>query len=129
MSEQNDSRPKILVVDDDKRHLSIVSALLESEGFAVSTAENARQAVARQADWRPALIIMDIMMPEFDGFQATWGFRQLNESLPILVLSAKTAPEDIADGRDWGASRYMTKPFDPDVLVATVREMLGLPPK
>ncbi|MFN0149987.1 MAG: response regulator transcription factor [bacterium] len=127
MSEQLDSRPKILVVDDDKRHLAIVSALLESEGFAVATAENARQAVAQQADWRPALIIMDIMMPEFDGFQATWGFRQLNESLPILVLSAKTAPEDMADGRDWGATRYMTKPFDPDELIATVRELLANP--
>lgn len=121
-------KQKILIVDDDPKHVSIVTALLESEGFAVESAENARQAVARQADWRPDLVIMDIMMPEFDGYQATWGFRQLNEDLPILVLSAKTDKKDIEEGKDWGATRYMTKPFDPDALVLMVRDLLAEAP-
>ncbi|UCE03676.1 MAG: response regulator transcription factor [Candidatus Latescibacterota bacterium] len=126
MSEQEGrtSRKRILVVDDDPHHNRIVKDLLEHEGYEVKTAMSTRQAVAEHWDFEPDLALLDIMMPKLDGYTACDTLRKVHPDLPIVMLSAKDQSEDIKEAWDWGASYYLTKPFDPQELLDTVRRML-----
>jgi DNA-binding response OmpR family regulator len=126
MSAQTPPPPKkILIVDDDPHHNRIVSDLLRSEGYEVEVAIDSRMAVHKNFDFVPDLVLMDIMMPKHDGTTSTQALRELRPALPIVIVSAKDAPADITEGMDWGASRYITKPFDPQILLKTIRELLG----
>jgi DNA-binding response OmpR family regulator len=116
---------KILIVDDDPHHNKIMGDLLRAEGYEVQIATDSPGAVHKNFDFAPDLVLMDIMMPKFDGTTATQALRELRPDLPIVVVSAKDAPADIREGLDWGATRYLTKPFDPEKLLATIRELLG----
>jgi DNA-binding response OmpR family regulator len=118
------SGKKILIVDDDRHHLAIVGKLLHAHGYRVATAETSVEAVHRNFDFRPDLVILDIMMPGYDGYSACMAMRELEPGLPIVILSAKDAPADVREGLDWGATRYLTKPFDPDELVLIVNSFL-----
>jgi DNA-binding response OmpR family regulator len=126
MSEQEGrtSRGRILVVDDDPHHNRIVKDLLEHEGYEVKTAMSTRQAVSEHWDFEPDLALLDIMMPKLDGYTACDTLRKVHPDLPIVMLSAKDQSEDIKEAWDWGASYYLTKPFDPQELLDTVRRML-----
>jgi two-component system response regulator VicR len=118
-------RPKrVLVVDDDEHHNRIVSALLRDAGYEVDVAWQSAEAVRKNFDFHPDLVLLDIMMPRWSGHSACAAMRHVNPKLPIVVVSAKTAPEDVAEGFDWGCTRYLTKPFEPDELLRTVRELL-----
>jgi len=123
----NPTGKKVLVVDDDRHHLAIVTKLLHANGYRVATAETSAEAVHRNFDYRPDLVILDIMMPGFDGYSACMAMRELQPGLPIVILSAKDAPADIREGLDWGATRYLTKPFDPDELLRLIDALLGAP--
>jgi two-component system response regulator VicR len=116
---------KILIVDDDPHHNRIVGDLLRAEGYEVEVATDSPMAVHKNFDFEPDLVLMDIMMPRFDGTTATHALRELRPKLPIVVVSAKDAPADIVEGMDWGATRYITKPFDPQHLLNTIHELLG----
>jgi len=113
-----------LIVDDDPHHNRIVSDLLRAEGYEVEVATDSPMAVHKNFDFQPDLVLMDIMMPRFDGTTSTHALRELRPDLPIVIVSAKDAPQDIQEGMDWGANRYITKPFDPQHLLATIRELL-----
>ncbi|MBI3449281.1 MAG: response regulator transcription factor [Acidobacteria bacterium] len=115
---------KILIVDDDPHHCRIVSDLLTSEGYVVDVAVDSPMAVHKNFDFVPDLVLMDIMMPRYDGTTSTQALRELRPTLPIVIVSAKDAPADITEGMDWGATRYITKPFDPQFLLSTIRELL-----
>ena len=117
-------KKKILIVDDDPHHNRIVGDLLRAEGYEVDVATDSPMAVHKNFDFVPDLVLMDIMMPKFDGTTSTQALRELRPSLPIVIVSAKDAPADISEGLDWGATRYITKPFDPQALLATIRELL-----
>jgi DNA-binding response OmpR family regulator len=119
------TRKKILIVDDDPHHNQIVGDLLRAEGYEVEIAIDSPAAVHKNFDFIPDLVLMDIMMPRFDGTTAVQALRELRPELPIVVVSAKDAPGDIVEGMDWGATRYITKPFDPSHLIDTIRELLG----
>ena len=113
----------ILVVDDEERLVSLVRAYLAQEGFRVVTARDGREALfaARQA--RPDLVILDLMMPEMDG----WEFIRLHRKerdTPIIVLTARVEETDRVLGLELGADDYVTKPFSPRELVARVRAVL-----
>lgn len=113
----------ILVVDDEERLVSLVRAYLQQEGFRVVTARDGREALfaARQA--KPELIILDLMMPEVDG----WEFIRLHRKerdTPIIVLTARVEESDRVLGLELGADDYVTKPFSPRELVARVRAVL-----
>jgi DNA-binding response OmpR family regulator len=113
----------ILVVDDEERLVSLVRAYLAQEGFQVVTARNGREAlfVARQA--RPNLIILDLMMPELDGYEFMRLHRQERET-PIILLTARVEESDRVLGLELGADDYVTKPFSPRELAARVRAVL-----
>ncbi|HET6203035.1 MAG TPA: response regulator transcription factor [Planctomycetota bacterium] len=123
------SRPRrVLVVDDDPHHNRIVGELLRHAGYEVDVAWNSAEAVRKNFDFRPDLVLLDVMMPRWSGHSACAAMRCVDPSLPIVVVSAKTAPEDVGEGLGWGATRYLTKPFDPDELLGTVRALLGSVP-
>lgn len=116
---------KILIVDDDPHHNQIVGDLLRAEGFEVAVATDSPAAIHLNFDFSPDLVLLDMMMPRFDGTTACQALRELRPDLPIVIVSAKDAPADIMEGMDWGATRYITKPFDPAHLIQTVQELLG----
>ena len=117
----------ILVVDDEKRILSLLKAYLEQQGFGVATATNGKDAlfVARQE--KPDLIILDLMLPKRDGYSICrlLKFDQRYRHIPVLMLTARGLEKDRETGMKTGADAYITKPFDSADLVATVRRLLG----
>jgi len=126
MSDRNEPEPKkkILIVDDDPHHNKIVGDLLRSEGYEVDVAIDSPMAVHKNFDFDPDLVLLDIMMPRYDGTTAAQALRELRPKLPVVIVSAKDAPRDVQEGLEWGATRYITKPFDPKHLLDTIRELL-----
>lgn len=114
---------KILVAEDDGDIRELLKMYLESEGYQVLQAENGREALEAAEEQRPALAIVDIMMPEINGLDLT---RRLREEtmMPILILSARDQDHDKILGLNIGADDYMTKPFNPLEVVARVRALL-----
>lgn len=113
----------ILIADDEERLVSLVRAYLDQEGFHVVTARDGREAlfVAREA--KPDLIVLDLMMPEMDGYEFMRLHRQ-EDNTPIIVLTAKVEETERVLGLELGADDYVTKPFSPRELVARVRAVL-----
>jgi DNA-binding response OmpR family regulator len=114
----------ILVCDDDREIAEAIGIYLRNEGYDVKTAHSGPEAVkaARENDVR--LIIMDIMMPGFDGIRATVKLREADINVPVLMLSAKSEDCDKIMGLGMGADDYMTKPFNPLELIARVKSLL-----
>jgi DNA-binding response OmpR family regulator len=113
----------ILVVDDEQRLVSVVKAYLEQEGFRVVTASNGREAIHIARHEKPDLIILDIMMPEMDGYDFLRAHRKERET-PIIMLTARVADDEKVIGLELGADDYVTKPFKPRELIARVRAVL-----
>jgi DNA-binding response OmpR family regulator len=119
-------KKNILVVDDDELVLLAVQELLTPMGFAVTTASSGpdaiREAVTRAYD----LVILDVIMPEMDGFEVCQKMRQLEpyHETPILMLTAKSGEEDKQQGMEAGANLYLSKPIAPKRLIAIVEEAL-----
>lgn len=114
---------KIMVVDDEPRLVSVVEAYLQQEGFEVATASNGQEALFAAREMKPDLIILDVMMPEMDGFEFMRAHRKEAET-PIILLTAKVEEDDKVIGLELGADDYVTKPFRPRELVARVRAVL-----
>lgn len=115
--------PKILVVDDEKRLVTLVEAYLHQEGYGVITASNGQEALHLARQEKPDLILLDIMMPEMDGFEFIQAHRREADT-PIILLTARVEEEDHVIGLELGADDYVTKPFRPRELVARVRAVL-----
>jgi DNA-binding response OmpR family regulator len=113
----------ILVVDDEKRILSLLKAYLEQQGFAVVTAANGQDALYLARQQKPDLIVLDIMMPEMDGFEFMRQHRKERET-PIILLTAKVDENDKVLGLELGADDYVTKPFSPRELTSRIRAVL-----
>lgn len=113
----------IMVVDDEKRLVSVVEAYLSQEGFRIITASNGREALILARQEKPDLIILDIMMPEMDGYEFMRLHRKESET-PIILLTAKVADDEKVIGLELGADDYITKPFRPRELVARARAVL-----
>jgi CheY-like chemotaxis protein len=103
---------QILVVDDDKNTRRLLKAVLEQEGYQVLTASNGREALDLMDQHYVDLVVLDVMMPEMDGYELTSTLRQSNDNLPILMISAKQLPADKKRGFLVGTDDYMTKPID-----------------
>lgn len=114
----------ILVVDDDARLRDLLSRYLQENGFRVSTAESAADARDRLRVFQPDLIVMDVMMPGETGLELTEMLRRDNAETPILLLTARGAPEDRIAGFEAGADDYLGKPFDPRELLLRIRALL-----
>lgn len=114
---------KILVVDDEKKIVELVKAYLEREGFSVLTAYDGKTALAIARKERPALIVLDWMLPEMSGVDVCRTLRQ-ESGVPIVMLTARAEETDKLIGLELGADDYVTKPFSPRELVARVRAVL-----
>jgi two-component system KDP operon response regulator KdpE len=113
----------VLVVDDEPRLAEAVSMNLEVEGFQVSTASTGRDALKRVTADLPDLVILDVMMPEMDGFETLRRIREVS-TVPVIMLTVKGEEADKARGLDLGADDYVTKPFGPRELVSRVKAVL-----
>lgn len=114
---------KILLVEDDPAVLSSVRRRLVFEGFEVDTAETGAAALERYRDSPPDLLIVDVMLPELDGFQVVERVRAQSD-VPILMLTARDAVQDRVTGLERGADDYLVKPFDLQELLARIRALL-----
>jgi DNA-binding response OmpR family regulator len=118
-----DSPKTILVVDDDMVNLTILKTLISGAGYSVLTAENGREALTVAGKNAPDLIILDIMMPEMNGYDFMRVHRADHDT-PIIMLTAKVEDDDKVIGLELGADDYVTKPFKPRELMARVRNVL-----
>jgi DNA-binding response OmpR family regulator len=116
-------RPAVLLVDDDPTLLSVLSRRVSRAGFDVQTAKSGPAALKRLEGSWPALLVVDLMMPGMDGFELCRRVKQLAD-LPIIVLSAVDASEAKVSALELYAEDYVTKPFDPDELVARIQRVL-----
>jgi two-component system, OmpR family, phosphate regulon response regulator OmpR len=117
--------PHVLVVDDDARLRSLLSRYLADQGFRVTTAADAADARDKLRFMHPDLMVLDVMMPGEDGLTLTAALRsELGDEVPVLLLTARGAPEDRIAGFEAGADDYLGKPFEPLELVLRLRALL-----
>ncbi len=116
----------VLVVDDELLTRDLLRMMLERAGFEVVEAGDGRDALQKVNRQAPDLIILDVMMPDIDGYQVCRTLRQQQKTagIPVLMLSAKTQPEDAEEGLRAGATRYLPKPITYNDLIRNVREIL-----
>jgi two-component system KDP operon response regulator KdpE len=116
-------RRRILVVDDEERMVRFIRMNLEHDGFLVNEAFNGKEAVQKLRDVSPDLILLDVMMPDLDGFEVLEMVRDIS-NVPVIMLTAKGEEDDRVRGLEHGADDYVTKPFSPRELVSRVRAVL-----
>ena len=114
---------RILVVDDEQGILELVGYHLRRAGFQVLLAETGGEALRLAMEERPDLIVLDLMLPDLDGFEVCGRIRR-HSQVPVLMLTARTDDEDRAMGLEIGSDDYVTKPFNPRELVARVQALL-----
>jgi DNA-binding response OmpR family regulator len=114
---------RILVVDDEINIIDLTRLYLEREGYQVDAATDGAQALEKIRDLKPALVVLDIMLPEVDGFEVCRQTRTTSD-VPIIMLTARDDDVDKIVGLEIGADDYLTKPFNPRELVARVKAIL-----
>jgi two-component system, OmpR family, KDP operon response regulator KdpE len=114
---------KILVVDDEPRMVQLIGMNLKLEGFEVISAPDGFQALERVTKEMPDLVLLDIMMPDMDGYETLQRIRAIS-SVPVIFLSVKAEESDRVRGLDLGADDYVTKPFSPRELISRVKAVL-----
>jgi len=123
MLDSTSRKYRILVVDDERRMVGFIRLNLEQDGFEVIEAYNGSDALNRMRDSLPDLILLDVMMPDIDGFQVLRTIREISQ-VPVIMLTAKGEEDDKVRGLELGADDYVTKPFSPRELVSRVRAVL-----
>ena len=114
---------KVLIVDDDEHIVELIKLYMDKEGFDTVTANNGKKAVELFKSEAPAIVILDVMMPEMDGWQVCREIRRVS-NIPIIMLTAKGETFDKVLGLELGADDYMVKPFEPKELLARVKAVL-----
>jgi two-component system KDP operon response regulator KdpE len=114
---------RILVVDDEERMVRFIRLNLEQDGFRISEAYSGSQALDKLRTTLPHLILLDIMMPDIDGFEVLRSVRSIS-TVPVIMLTAKGEEDDRVRGLELGADDYITKPFSPRELMSRVRAVL-----
>lgn len=115
---------RLLVVDDEPNIVELLSMSLKYAGFDVATASNGRDAVNIAKDFRPDLILLDVMLPDIDGFGVVRRLRGEGAKVPVLFLTARDATEDKITGLTIGGDDYVTKPFSLEEVIARIRIIL-----
>jgi DNA-binding response OmpR family regulator len=116
-------RRRTLVVDDEPRMIHVIRMNLEHDGFEVYEAISGLKALEQMRDQMPDLILLDVMMPDLDGFETLKLIREIS-TVPVIMLTAKGEEDDRVRGLELGADDYITKPFSPRELVSRVRAVL-----
>jgi len=117
------SKIKVLVVDDDPHIAELISLYLNKEGYETREVQSGKKAVKEFGAYSPHLVLLDIMLPEMDGYQVCSEIRKIS-SVPIIMLTAKGETFDKVLGLELGADDYVVKPFDPKELLARVKAVL-----
>jgi two-component system alkaline phosphatase synthesis response regulator PhoP len=119
-------KPKVLIVDDEPHVLNLVSLTLDDKKYEILKAEDGIQALTQVAQHKPDIIILDLMMPNMNGYEVCQKLKEnvLTQHIPIIILSAKSEVKDRIKGMKIGADDYLTKPFDPLELEARIAAML-----
>ncbi|MBN1147890.1 MAG: response regulator transcription factor [Anaerolineales bacterium] len=123
MSDSRFRDRRILVVDDEERMVRFIRLNLEHDGFRVIEAYNGAQAIEKVRNSLPDLVLLDVMMPDINGFEVLKIVREVS-SVPVIMLTAKGEEDDRVRGLELGADDYITKPFSPRELVSRVRAVL-----
>ena len=123
----SESRPLVLVADDEDDIRGLVCYRLEKAGYEVVQAADGEEAIAIALERTPALAILDVMMPRVDGYEVTRRLRaeESTRRMPIILLTARAQEADVQRGFDAGADDYIRKPFSPQELRARVQAILG----
>lgn len=132
MSQPSPSTPislsgrKILVVDDDRLNIRILGGILKGENYVVSEADSAEKALDLYAKFEPHLVLLDVMLPGIDGFEACRRLKKTygDKAAPVIFITAKTQSDDIVTGLEAGGVDYLPKPFKPKEVVARIRTHL-----
>lgn len=120
---QDNITGRILVVDDEERMVRFIRLNLEHDGFNVIEAHRGEEAIEKLRDGLPDLMILDVMMPDIDGFEVLKIIREISP-IPVIMLTAKSEEDDRVRGLELGADDYITKPFSPRELVSRVKAVL-----
>lgn len=123
MSDNQFKNRRILVVDDEERMVRFIRLNLEQDGFRVIEAFRGSQAIDKLRSALPDLVLLDVMLPDVDGFEVLKIIREIS-SIPVIMLTAKGEEDDRVRGLELGADDYVTKPFSPRELVSRVRAVL-----
>ncbi|GAB3963463.1 hypothetical protein GCM10029978_021350 [Actinoallomurus acanthiterrae] len=120
----------MLVVDDDEVIRQLIAVNLQLEGFEVLTAVDGQDCLDRVRDIAPDVITLDVMMPRLDGWVTAIKLRDdpVTSGIKVVMITARAQEHDIRRGHEIGVDAYVTKPFDPAVLIRTVRELAGAGP-
>jgi two-component system, OmpR family, response regulator len=119
-----DPELRVLVVDDDRNIADVLSMALRYEGYSVEAAGSGRAALKAAADFRPHIILLDVMLPDFDGFEVASRLADRRAEIPILFLTARDTTEDKVRGLTLGGDDYVTKPFSVEEILARIRTIL-----
>jgi len=121
------SKKRILVVEDEESLLKLESILLTSKGYEVRGVQNGQLALDAIAEEKPDLVLLDIMLPEIDGFEVCRRIKSQEETrhIPVIMLTAKKTREDMARGEKVGADWYITKPFKSAMVIETIQRFLS----
>ncbi|MEI2808937.1 MAG: response regulator transcription factor [Nocardioides sp.] len=115
---------RVLVVDDEVNIAELISMALRYEGFEVRQAHTGSKAVAAAKDFEPDAVVLDVMLPDFDGFEVLRRMRSTDPDVPVVFLTARDAVEDRVAGLTAGGDDYVTKPFSLEELVARLRALM-----
>ena len=115
---------RVLVVDDEPNIVDVISMALRFEGFEVEAAATGEQAIAAVGERRPQLIVLDVMLPDIDGFEVARRLAAAHVDVPVIFLTARDSTEDKVHGLTLGGDDYVTKPFSLEELVARIRTIL-----
>jgi two-component system, OmpR family, response regulator len=124
MATSTPNRARVLVVDDEPNILEVISMALRYHGFEVETAANGQQALAAVSAFHPDLMLLDIMLPDMEGFEVARRLGAQRTDLPIIFLTARDTTEDKVRGLTMGGDDYVTKPFSLEELVARIWAIL-----
>ena len=119
-------KKKILVVEDEKDLVETIKLRLEANNYAVITAYDGQEGLKKARSEKPDLIILDLMLPEINGYKVCrmLKFDQKYKKIPIIMLTARAQDSDKQMGQEVGADAYITKPFEPQVLLAKIQELI-----
>jgi twitching motility two-component system response regulator PilG len=120
-------KKKILIVEDEESLLKLESILLTSRGYEVKGVADGKAALSVLAEMRPDLVLLDIMLPEIDGFEVCRQIKsgETTKHIPVIMLTAKKSREDMARGEQVGADWYITKPFKSAMVIETIQRFLA----
>ncbi|MDX1993866.1 MAG: response regulator transcription factor [bacterium] len=119
---------KILVIDDEEPTVQLIGMLLERRGFEIIKAYRAEEGLRKAYRYQPDLVLLDIMMPDMDGWEVCKRLREMSD-VPIIFLTARGDVKDVVKGLEMGADDYVVKPYDNDELVARVKAHLRRSPR